>query len=240
MSGLVVVAPHHDDEAIGCGGLVSRLVGSGWTAHAVVVFDPLEGRASSAGKRRLREASRAATVLGLRSFEDLGLECRASVADYEIAWSLVRVIRTQRPELLLVPHGGERDPEHRAVYRAAIEAVWLSESDFRPNLGAPAPGVGAVFGYEVWTPISHPALTVSIDGFLDRKLRAVKAYRSQMASVNYCRAAEGLAQYRGALRTRGGHAECYTVEYITEGVLTWLAVWVAPHGDARAGPLDQD
>jgi LmbE family N-acetylglucosaminyl deacetylase len=123
----------------------------------------------------------------------------------------VRVIRASRPHLLLIPHGQERDPEHRLVHALAIEAAWLSESDFRPELGPPAPPIRCILGYEVWTPIGRPQLVVDISAEMPEKGRAIAAYASQVAARDYVDGARGLARYRGAMMGGTRYAEAYDV-----------------------------
>src|SRR5947209_5490553 len=137
----LVVAPHHDDECIGCGGFLAKLSHSGWTTYCVTVFDSLEGANSPPGQIRLQEAQAAANILGAQRLDDLRMPCRADTKEDDITWRLVGILRNVQPEILLIPHSGERDPEHQKTHRACIEAIWLSESTYRSELGLPAPSV---------------------------------------------------------------------------------------------------
>lgn len=72
--GLVVVAPHPDDESLGCGGLIAAARASGRPVHLVVVSDGCGSHTQSRlyppeKLRALREAEtqRAGAVLGLGS-----------------------------------------------------------------------------------------------------------------------------------------------------------------------------
>lgn len=209
---VLVVAPHHDDEAIGCGGLLLRQGDSGATLSVVFVFAPLEGEASAAGARRLEEAAAAGALLGIGDAEHLALRCRSGCSTSRLAWKLVKTMRRVRPTMVLVPHARERDPEHRLAQRAAIEAAWLSASAFRPELGPPAPSISTMLGYEVWTPIARPQMLVDITDVISRKERAIEAYSSQLEAHAYAEASVGLARYRGALMANWKYAEAFTVE----------------------------
>ena len=66
----LVIAPHFDDEVLGCGGLVARLTAAGGSVRVVFcsdgggdTTDPERRRAE--GARRRAEARGAAAVLGL-------------------------------------------------------------------------------------------------------------------------------------------------------------------------------
>jgi N-acetylglucosamine malate deacetylase 1 len=217
---VLVVAPHHDDECIGCGGLLIKLRLLGWAVHVVVVFDPLEGRDSPAGQKRLAEAKTAARVLQATQAGELEMPCRERVSEEEIIWKLVPVFRSVQPTLLLIPHEEERDPEHRKTHRASVEAAWLSESNFRNQLGSQSPPISAVLGYEVWTPIANPPLTVNISEQLDEKLQALKCYASQLESLDLVNATTGLGLYRGAMSGKGKYCEAFSIIKLDENILS--------------------
>lgn len=132
-----------------------------------------------------------------------------------LAWKLVAIFRSLRPTTVLVPHARERDPEHRLVRKAAIEAAWLGATAFRAELGAPAPPVRTILGYEVWTPIARPQMHVDITAVLPRKMNAVAAYGSQLQVHDYAEASAGLARYRGAMMAGCTYAEVFTIERAT-------------------------
>lgn len=222
-SQVLVVAPHHDDECIGCGGLLSKLKRHGWSLFIVTVFDPIEGRNSPEGQQRLMEASASASILGAQRIGDMHMDCRQDSDEWNITWKLVRDIRLVQPDLLLIPHAQERDPEHQATHRASLEALWLSESSFRDEYGPPAPPISLVLGYEVWTPCSRPQITIDISQEIDTKLKAINCYASQITQMDLARAAQGLAMYRGTMMGNTPWAESYTVERMREGIwFSWL------------------
>lgn len=213
---ILVIAPHHDDEAIGCGGLLltQRLIGA--RLDALYVFAPLEGVNSPAGIRRLEEAATAATVLGIGRTQSLGIPCREDVSLATLAWEFVKVFRGLQPTVLLIPHENERDPEHRSVHQAALEAAWLSVSGFRAELGQPAAPIETVLCYEVWTPIARPQLLVDISDVIDDKRAAIRAYASQLEATSYDQASAGLARYRGAMMANCKFAEAFSVEKVSQ------------------------
>jgi len=196
---ILVVAPHHDDEAIGCGGVIHALAAREKHVKCIWIFSPLEGVDSPAGQKRLEEAATATELLGISSNQSLERTCRSSVTVDQVSWDLVSAIRDFRPSIVLTPHPDDRDREHRLTCAATREAIWLSSSNHRPELGVPAPDVQLVLGYEVWTPINQPQLTIDVSNHIEVKCSAIEAYSSQKEIADFRAAAEGLARYRGAL-----------------------------------------
>jgi LmbE family N-acetylglucosaminyl deacetylase len=200
---VLVVAPHPDDEAIGCGGTVLRHVASGDTVHAVFLssgelglphLDVEEARGVREG-----EARAAAAVLGLEDVRflrgpdwTLGDDVEAAAA------SVAEVFAELRPDLVYVPHAAEWHPDHKAAH-AIVHAAADRDGVDR----------SALLTYEVWTPLPEWDVVEDISETFERKLDAIRCYASQLSAFDYLRSATGLAQYRGALAGRCAFAEVF-------------------------------
>ena len=200
---VVVIAPHPDDEAIGCGGAIARHAAAGDRVDVVFLTSgelALAGREPEDAMRlREQEAGAAAAVLGIAELAfmrqpDYGLSGRVEQAVDLLAPLFERL----RPDAIYHPHPGESHPDHQA---AAAIAVWAAERAGLPR--------GALLGYEVWTPMSSYDAVQDIGPVMPRKLEAIRCYRSQAGEFDYVRAAEGLGQYRGAMAARSEYAEVF-------------------------------
>lgn len=200
---VLVVAPHPDDETIGCGGTLSALTTRGTRVVAVFLTSGELGLrslvAAEAQAVREREAEAAAEVLGLADTVFL------RHADWGVADELERVV----PQLLRIaekesateiyaPHPLDEHPDHAAAHQAAFRAVRA--------LGDPAP---TLHTYEVWTPLPRWTRAEDVTATMPRKLAALDAHASQLGYYDYARAVEGLSRYRGALTTRTDYAEVF-------------------------------
>ena len=199
---VLVVAPHPDDEAIGCGGSLclhadrgDRLVAAFLTSGELGLkhLPPEE-----AWRIREAEAEAAGEALGLAQLAFLRCPDWYVGDNIEEAAARLRpIIEREAPDAIYLPHAGEWHPDHRAalpIVRAA-----LCKADIRPSL----------FAYEVWTPLQEYDHVEDISAVMERKLRAVRCYTSQLGGFRYDRAAHGLAQYRGALAGRCMYAEVF-------------------------------
>ncbi len=190
----LVIAPHADDESIGCGGTLCRLGAAGWRLSAILITVPSEGA------ERLREYQYAASGLGIGATEFLDYPEQQVPEDPALVSRLYASLRTLAPDLVLVPHGTEDDPDHRMLNRLIRAALWMAHRcDARP--------VPTLWEYEVWTPLQRPDLLVDITAFAERKRTAIAGYRSQMAIRDYAGAALGLNAYRACMSARG-HGFC--------------------------------
>ncbi len=211
MSGIVerlgrvlVIAPHPDDEVLGCGGLIARLADLGRPADVVIVT---EGKppayAETVVRRVAAETEAAARILGVRAVHRLG--CPAAALDMMAHADLNRmigdVVAVAAPDTLLLPFPGDIHRDHQLVFEAAMVAArptgprypttilayeTLSETNWN------APGL---------TPAFVPGVFIDISTSIDRKIEAFEAYESQVRAFPAERssvALRALAQLRGA------------------------------------------
>lgn len=119
---MLIIAPHPDDEVIGCGGMIARLVEKGGMPHVIVMTGGEGSHKSccSANGESIKTARRGLTrkalaVLGVTEnhiheldFPDGGITegCHKEME------KLKALIETLKPETVLVPHWGEGWPDH--------------------------------------------------------------------------------------------------------------------------------
>jgi LmbE family N-acetylglucosaminyl deacetylase len=202
---VLILAPHPDDEAIGCGGAICL--------HRRR-RDPVRVAFLTSGERGLRglskkaiqsireaEAWAAAKVLGIEHVEffrlpDLGLD----EVIVEAAKRLRSVLEVWLPDLIYLPHPDESHPDHAAVLPIVRHALL-------GFTGRPEPP--ELRGYEVWSPMSHPGWVEDVSAVMTRKLRAIRCYQSQIELFRYDRAMRGLNQYRGVMAAGSPYAEAF-------------------------------
>ena len=194
----LVVAPHADDETLGCGGTLAGLVEAGARLDVLVVTDGAadEGdpaRRRAEGTRRLEETRAALARLGggearCAFLPDRGLHAHRRELDVLLAETL----REVGPDLVFVPSPVEVHPDHRAVAEAFLGLV---ASDAGRELAAFLPEGCRVAFYEVSQPI-RPNVLVDVTAQAARKDAAIGAFASQLAARDYGAFARGLAAYR--------------------------------------------
>jgi len=195
---VLVLAPHYDDEVLGCGGLLAQLVATGAEVRVVFLTDgsggvePVDDAAAYVAARQ-REALAAAAVLGIPTVEHLGLPDGGLEQQLDrLAAAIEEELLAQRPDLVLVTSPLETSADHRAAF-AALHRVL---SAVRP--GRPLADVAAelkVLAYDVNHPL-YPDLLVDVGRELPLIDRAMACYESQEARHRYRQACLGLLRYR--------------------------------------------
>ena len=182
---LLVLAPHPDDEVIGCGGLVAQHLRERREVRVVVATDGAQAGDAAA---REEESRRGLAILG----EDVPVEfLRAPdrALDDSIAPRLREILLEFRPDLILVPAPIEIHPDHLALARVFCELVQRDELLFADL------AVTRVAFYEIGQPLRPNAL-VDISDVADAKYAAIAEHRSQLAFRDYVAYARGLNAYR--------------------------------------------
>lgn len=207
---VLVVAAHPDDEVLGCGGTIAKLVGQGASVHVEILADGVSSReagsAAVSGDLTVRRtaAQRACEVLGVAScrFGDFPDNRLDTVAMLDIVKTIERSIAEFRPSVVLTHYAGDVNVDHRRIHEATTVAC-------RPQHGHP---VMTLLAYEVpssteWQlPGSGAAFSpnwfVDISDYIDRKMSALEAYAMELRAWPHPRSREGvmhLARWRGAI-----------------------------------------
>jgi N-acetylglucosamine malate deacetylase 1 len=210
---VLVLAPHMDDEAAGCGGTICLHVRAG---AAVTVAYLTDGRLGQRGfwdgsipadrwpaaqaalvDCRRQEARAAAAVLGVGELLFLEQPDGELAASPACVSRLAELLGRLRPEIVYLPFPADRQRDHVATARIFAQAV------------APGHGVREVFAYEAWTPI-YPNCMIDISNVADVKREALRCFASQIADNDYLHSILGLNAYRAMFHLRSrGYAEAF-------------------------------
>src|SRR3954464_13301428 len=141
---VLVVAPHPDDESIGCGGTLAAHVARGDRVAVVFLTSGELGiklPPQEVWRIREGEAQEAAKVLGISAvsflrYPDWFLGEHAGAASD----TLRSILHAEQPQLIYAPHALEWHPDHKAAWSVVISALDGVDLE-RPEIRA----------YEVWT-----------------------------------------------------------------------------------------
>jgi LmbE family N-acetylglucosaminyl deacetylase len=201
---VLVVAPHPDDETLGCGGTLMRLhkQGAELTWMIVTGISEESGWHSERVRQRDAEIARVAELIGFSSVVNLRLPTARldTIPMSELIDAFSKVFDSTQPEQVFLPSRLDVHTDHRMVFDAAAACTkWFRN-----------PSVRRVLAYETISEtgfglntelIFHPNYFVDISDFLDRKVEAVSIYKSEVGDFPFPRSVEAiraLAAVRGA------------------------------------------
>ena len=204
MKRILVIAPHADDEILGCGGTMIKHIQQGDEVYVCIVTTGWPPLFNPEGTKRDREDSeRCHKILGVKQTYYLNLPAAAleEVKRYELNDKLLEVIQAVQPHEVYIPHIGDMQKDHKIVNEACMVAL-------RPKY---SPKIAKILCYETMSETAWdvpnvqnafiPNVFVDIAGYLGDKMRALSCYSAQINEFPDARslgAVEALAKYRGA------------------------------------------
>lgn len=201
---VLAIAPHPDDEVLGCGGVLLKHSLEGDDVFVLIVTrgTPKLYKDEQVENVRL-EAKAAHKVLGIKetSFLDFHAPELDITSQAEISRALSKYIYQKKIDCLYLPHRGDIHHDHAAVFNAGLVAA-------RP-VGSYS--VKNIFAYETlseteWAPpfgddAFIPTHFVDISDTFTAKQEALSCFKSQVREFPNPRsleAVEALAKFRGA------------------------------------------
>jgi LmbE family N-acetylglucosaminyl deacetylase len=205
---ILVIAPHPDDESIGCGGTICLHTTRGDRVTAVFLTSGELGLKhlprAEACRIREGEAEAAAQVLGIGKLEFLRFpDWYVTEHVSAVAAALRQLLEREAPARVYLSHDKDWHPDHRACLPIVRQA--LRDSTI------PAP---TLLTYEVWTPLAEHDDGQDVTAVMGQKLQAVRCHRSQVEQLRYDRAVRGLNMYRGAIAWGCRYAEIFQHAHI--------------------------
>lgn len=180
---VLVLAPHPDDEIIGCGGTLQRLIESG---ARVTCLQTTDGSAGAALERlpeverrtvRIQEAERVASEIGFAEMVFWREDNRAFRFDRELVGRLRSLLERIRPVLILAPFVTENHPDHLTLDRALADAI---------ASGPDLPQDSRVLSYEVWS-LVPPNLICEVTDQMEKTAALLSLYEMAMRVDDYIR-----------------------------------------------------
>ncbi len=192
---VLVIATHMDDEVLGMGATIARRVNEGDEVYVCCVAHRVYDHKFDETKNRFEMdcARRAQGVMGYKDLHFFNLpDERLDGCLQDIIIPMESHLSDVRPEVVYIPHRGDNNQDHRAVFQAAMVAL-------RP---AKNPGIRSVLCYE--TPSSTeqappvpeaaflPNCYVNISSYLERKLEALRCYQNELRPFPHPRSGEAV------------------------------------------------
>jgi len=189
----LIVAPHADDESLGCGGVISLLRKYGQTVYIVLLSDgtlshPNSKEYPAEKLRDLREQELidAARILGVNEeniifcrYPDRNVPTTRDERFEHTVENLTKMLHAIKPQSIFVPWRRDPHPDHQAAFQLINSAetlnakiyeypIWLQELGEKED----APAQQEVMPFRL-----------NISSVLDKKQEAILQHRSQITDL---------------------------------------------------------
>lgn len=205
MKKILIVAPHPDDEILGCGGTMLKHIEACDEVYVCIVTHATPPIYKEGASAAIQESARKChRWMGVKetiflNFPTVMLE---TVDRYKINNAINTIVQDKEIDILYIPHYGDMQKDHQIVAEACMVAA-------RPKYKH---RVQKVYGYETMSETAWntpnvqnefiPNSFVDISEYLGKKKEALQFYDSQLSPFPDARSIESieaLAHYRGAL-----------------------------------------
>lgn len=201
---ILVIAPHPDDEILGCGGTILYRRSEGVKVGVLYVTSTSEGLGWATEKtaQREKEISKVCDGLGVEAKYQLGLPTTRldTLPLAEIIREIGRVIEEFQPNEVFVPCPCDAHSDHRVVFDATTAcSKWFRHPFVRrvlayETLSETEAGLNPNYAFQ-------PNVFINITDFCAHKIKLLNEYRSEMGEFPFPRsdrAVKSLAELRGA------------------------------------------
>ena len=184
---ILAFGAHPDDVELGCGGTIALSVAQG---RKVAIVDLTQGELGTRGdvQTRKNEAKRASEILNIYNRENIKLQDGFFENNLKNQLFLIEKIRKYQPNIVLCNSRKDRHIDHGRANQLVNDSCFLSglnkidtfdqngknQLSWRPHL---------ILEYIQWNEVK-PDIVINITGYLEKKIEAVKAYKSQLFDSN--------------------------------------------------------
>src|SRR5690606_11102205 len=227
---ILAFSSHPDDVELGCVATIAKEFSLG---KKVGIVDLTRGELGTRGSAEIRdvEAGKSAEILGISVRDNLEFADGFFVNDKKHQLEIIKIIRKYRPDIILCNSIDDRHIDHGKGSKLVSDSCFLSglkkidtkfddyddewQEHWRPK---------HVYHYIQWKNLT-PDFVVDVTGFMDKKMEAIKAYKSQfydpdskepqtpISSKNFFESLDYRARDLGRL-IGVEHAEGFTVERV--------------------------
>lgn len=183
---ILAIGAHPDDVELGCGATLAKEISKG---KKVGILDLTRGELGTRGSAEIRdqEAANAAEILGVKIRKNMEFSDAFFVNNVSHQLEIIKIIRLYRPELVICNAVEDRHIDHGKGAKLVADACFLSglrkiETLWKGN-NQPAWRPKNIYHYIQWKNLT-PDVVVDVSGFIENKLQAVQAYKSQFFDEN--------------------------------------------------------
>lgn len=196
---ILIIAAHPDDEILGCGGTISRLINEGHTAFSLILGEGITSRYKKNEKNKIEqektklkeEMNKANKEIGIKKvfkfeFPDNKFD---SIPLLDVVKKIEKVKKEVNPDIIFTHHKDDLNIDHRVAYKATITA-------FRP---LKEETVRKIYSYEVLSSSEwnypkkfNPNVFFDISNQIESKIKAMSLYRSEVRDSPHPRSLDSI------------------------------------------------
>ena len=219
-SNVLVIAPHPDDETLGCGGTILKHIGKKDKVHWLIMtnFELLKNIKKKLIIKKNKEILQVKKSYNFKSLIRLNFEPAKLdlIPKKRIIEEIQKVVSKLKPNILYIPYAGDAHSDHKITFEASCA---ISKS-FRNT------SIKKVIVYETPSETDFnlnprvknfkPNLWVDITKQISKKLNILKKYKSEIGKHPFPRSLENIKSYAKIRGSVSGHKFAESFQIIKE------------------------
>lgn len=205
MKTVLVVAPHADDETLGCGGTILKLIEQGYQVHWLLVTGMTKeaGYSDAQIESRHDEILKVSKQYGFSVTHELNLPPAhlETLAKGDVIGPICKVISKIKPEIVFSVYRNDAHSDHEIVFDAVMSATKSFRYPFVKKVMAYETMSETDFGMKPEDGGFRPNIFIDITPYLAKKLDILEIFESEVGDFPFPRsrkALQSLAYVRGA------------------------------------------
>jgi len=213
MKKILVVAPHADDESLGCAGTLLRHIENGDEVYWLLVTGMSIDSGFTEQQVKIREIE-IITVDQLYKFTDrfelkLPPARLDMLAKGDVVCAISDVIKKVQPEIVYTVYRNDAHSDHEIVFDALMSATKSFRYPFVKRVLAYETISETDFSMKPEDPGFRPNVFTNIEGYLDKKIKILAVFESEMREFPFPRSPKAI---RSLAYLRGVQANCEAAE----------------------------
>ncbi len=201
---VIFVAPHPDDESLGCGGTILKHQKSGDEIHWLIMTTTTgDNRYSEEfSQARQQEIQKVADLYGFNSVHILNFYPATldQVPMSDMIGEVNAIIQNIQPNIVYLPYRGDAHSDHAVVFDTCISCTKSFRNPFIKSVRVYETLSETDFGFNPDNNGFRPNYFVTINEYLDKKIEILNVFTSEMKAPPFPRSEESvraLALLRG-------------------------------------------
>ncbi len=213
MTKILVVAPHADDESLGCAGTLLKHIENGDEVYWLLVTGMSIESGFTEQQIKTREAEISQVAQLYRFTETFELKLPPARLDMlakgNVVCAISDVIKRVQPEVVYTVYRNDAHSDHEIVFDATMSATKTFRYPFVKRVLAYETISETDFSMKPEDPGFRPNVFTSIDGYLDEKLDILSVFESEMGEFPFPRSEKAI---KSLAYLRGAQANCEAAE----------------------------
>jgi len=217
MKNILVIAPHPDDETLGCGGTLLRHINEGDRVYWLIgtTIKEENGFSSDRVNSRKKEIKNVCEDYEFTSYRQLDFNTTEldQVPRNELIQEISKYVNEVQPHTIYIPYRNDIHSDHAQIFDASVACTKSFRYPFVKKVCVYETLSETEFGMRLDDSGFKPNMWVNITDYLDRKIEIMKIFESELGNHPFPRSIENiiaLAKLRGSTANTDA-AECFVI-----------------------------